>query len=162
MILRAGAHQLTSKIILTRPQAQWTKELKTEAYLSSLSLSWSEYVCTFKDTHPLTFLNIASWCSFSVELTSRLVLLEGTHLWTLGPGVFPRYSLKRDKAIEDSEVCYKAVSILQDALVLNAPVTDSLGIVLRCTPTSSSARRSTRIIKHKLHWWNVKIMFAQH
>lgn len=48
------------------------------------------------ETHPLTFLKIASFCPFSLEeLASRLVLREGTHLWTLEPGVFPRNSLQR-------------------------------------------------------------------
>lgn len=45
--------------------------------------------------YPLTFLKIASCRSFSLpELTSRLVLREGTHFWTLCPGVFPRNSLR--------------------------------------------------------------------
>lgn len=46
-------------------------------------------------TYPLTLRKIASFCPLSlVELASRLVLREGTHLWTPEPGVFPRNSLK--------------------------------------------------------------------
>lgn len=52
------------------------------------------------EPYPLTFLKIASCRSFSLlELTSRLVLREGTHLWTLCPGVFPRNSLQKYQII---------------------------------------------------------------
>lgn len=95
------------------------------------------------DTYPLTFLKIASCRSFSLEaLASRLVLREGTHLWTLDPGAFPRNSLQLT-ALVTSEVRLFGVTLHFGKMAWIVPVADSLGMVLRGTPTSSPTRRST-------------------
>lgn len=73
------------------------------------------------ETYPLTFRKIESFCPFSFEeLASRLVLREGTHLWTLEPGVFPRNSLQIDKTqpmLKQKHILGKQDLILHLALI---------------------------------------------